>query len=360
MSEFLRSGSSRKVLAAAGLALVAWLVPQLVDSSWLFILTTTLIFAIVMAGFNILMVGGVLSLGQAFFMAVGGFGYAILAGEGSGSVSRPVLGFGFPPVIGIIGALAICGLVALLFSPVASRLSGLSFAAASLGLVVLGQHILDNAPEISGGIAGVRIPSVGGFGLLFSNPRQQWYLVAGLCAAALAYAHNIVKSRLGLALKAVSAGPIFAEVMGVRLRSARRGAVVASAVYAGLGGILLGATTGVLVPDTFGFSLTIEIAAMAIIGGTGSVVLGALIGACILVLIPELLNRYASMLPLVADSPGEASWMAPGSVSAYLYGGVIIAVLIFHPDGLASFLKRFRGPSKREGVPVSGESRMTN
>lgn len=359
MSELLRSGPFRKILAFTGMLVVAWLVPRIVDTSWLFVLTTTLTFAIVMAGFNVLMVGGVLSLGQAFFMAVGGFGYAVLAGEGSGSVSRPVLGFGLPPFVGILGALALCGLVALLFSPVASRLSGLSFAAASLGLVVLGQHILDNVPEISGGIAGVRIPAVGGFGLLFSNPRQNWYLVAGLCAVALAYAHNIVKSRLGLALKAISAGPIFAEVMGVRLRSARRGAVVASAVYAGLGGILLGATTGVLVPDTFGFSLTIEIAAMAIVGGTGSVVLGALIGACILVLIPELLSRYASLLPLVSENQGAASWMAPGSVSAYLYGGVIVAVMIFHPAGLASFLKRFRGSSRRERAGL-GESRMTS
>ena len=102
-------------------------------------------------------------------MAVGAYGYSFLAGQDVPGADAPA-GLGLPPLLALIGAVLLAGLAGALFSPIAGRVRGIYLGLASLGLVFLGQHILQNAtgdhrwlPTAS------RVPPFSLFGFSFSN-----------------------------------------------------------------------------------------------------------------------------------------------------------------------------------------------
>lgn len=340
----------RKVLAPA-VAVLALAMPWLIDTTWLFVATSGVVMAVTIAGFNLLFGAGQLSLGHAFFMAVGGFGYCYFSGEETSSLD----GLGLHPVVAVLLALVASALAGLAFGPVTSRLGGLSLAAASLGLVFLGEHLLDNLTSVSGGASGriVTPLAVGDWEL--TQPRDIWYFVVVVAAIALSFAHNVAKSRVGLGLNAIRDGELFAEAMGVSPRRLKTQAFVISSVYAGLSGVLLALVSGVLVPGTFGFTLSLNVVMLAVLGGAGFWVLGALLGGALYVALPEVLDRYGSLLPFVSDSnlgPG----IAPATLASYLYGVAIILIMIFQPLGLAGLVAKLSHPLRKEPTKCPSEA----
>ena len=84
-------------------------------------------------------------------------------------------GLGLPPLLALIGAVLLAGLAGALFSPISGRVRGIYLGLASLGLVFLGQHILQNATGITGGYRGVAVPPFSLFGFSFSTrARTTW------------------------------------------------------------------------------------------------------------------------------------------------------------------------------------------
>ena len=77
-------------------------------------------------------IAGQLSLGHAFFVAIGAYGYAYLAGEDVPGVDAPA-GLGLPPLLALLGAVALAGLAGALFSPISGRVRGIYLGLASLG-----------------------------------------------------------------------------------------------------------------------------------------------------------------------------------------------------------------------------------
>ena len=131
--------------------------------------------AIAAIGLTLLIgITGQLSLAHAFFIAVGAYGYCYLAGHGEqiAAVSQPV-GLGLPPWLAAIGAVVLAGIAGALFSPIAGRLRGIYLGLASIGLVFVGQHILQNAPVVTGGFNGRDAAAFELFGLrLLRRPRN--------------------------------------------------------------------------------------------------------------------------------------------------------------------------------------------
>jgi branched-chain amino acid transport system permease protein len=309
--------------------------PWLVDSTWLFVATTAVVMAVSISGFNLLFSAGQLSLGHAFFMALGGFSYCYFSGEETSSLG----GLDLHPLLSVLLALIVSGVAGLAFGPVTSRLGGLSLAAASLGLVFLGEHLMENVTSVSGGSSGRIVAPLALGDWELSQPRDLWYLVVTLAAVAFLFAHNVARSRVGLGLNALRDGELFAEAMGVSPRRFKTQAFVVSSVYAGLSGVLLALVSGVLVPGTFSFALSLNIVMMAILGGTSFVVLGALLGGALYVALPELLNRYGTLLPFVSDSQ-LGSGLTPATLASYLYGAAIILIMIVQPLGLAGLVTK--------------------
>src|SRR3954466_6119604 len=99
---------------------------------------------------------GQLSLAHAFFVGLGAYGYSYLAGD-SGGAGTPLSapdGLGLPPLLAGILAVLLAGLAGAAFSPIAARLKGIYLGLASIGLVFIGQHIMQNASAITGGFNG--------------------------------------------------------------------------------------------------------------------------------------------------------------------------------------------------------------
>ena len=312
-------------------------------------------------------VTGQLSLGHAFFVAIGAFGYAFLAG----SSDRHLVGFHLPPALAAIGAVALAAGAGALFSPIAGRLRGIYLGLASLGLVFLGQHILYNAAPVTGGYNGRDVAPFELFGFSFTSTNPElsifrvpygalerlWYLGLVLVVVGYWYARNVTNGRPGRALVGVRDSEIAAGVMGVNVPRYKAAAFTVSSAYAGLAGVLLALAFGRIVPDSFGFVLSIDFLAMIILGGLGSFG-GAIAGAVLVTALPLVLSHYSDSIPFLA-APGE-SGVGAAELARLMYGAAVVAVLLFAPGGLKPLLRLYplvqKEPSYEPKSPGPGSS----
>jgi branched-chain amino acid transport system permease protein len=308
-----------------------------------------------------LLVGGAgqLSLGHAFFVAVGAYGYAFLAGPADGAVP----GAGWPSPVAAVAAVGLAGIAGGMFSPIAARLRGIYLGLASLGLVFLGQHVLVNASGVTGGVNGRDVAPFDLFGFTFTATRPElsvfrvpfgmlerlWYLGLVFVILAAWYARNIRTGRPGRALSGLRDSEVAAAVMGVDVRRYRAAAFVMSSAYAGLAGVLLALAFGRIVPESFGFAMSIDFLAMIIIGGLGSVG-GAVAGAILVTALPLVLGHYSDALGFLAQA-GEPG-IGAADAARLLYGAAVVAVLLYAPGGLARLSTVLSRQSRR---PLSPE-----
>lgn len=328
---------SRWVAYAVAAVLLA-AVPIWFESFWLQTGLFAMAAIIAAIGLTILVgIAGQLSLAHAFFVAVGAYGYAYLADK-------------IPPLLAMVAAVLLAGLAGALFSPIAGRVRGIYLGLASLGLVFLGQHILQNATGITGGYRGIAVPPLEVFGFEFTGAdgmvvlgvpygplEKLWYVGVVLVAVSIWYGRNLVASRPGRALATVRDSEVAAATNGIDVVRYKAAAFTVSSMYAGLGGVLMALAFGRIVPESFGLLLSIDFLVMVVIGGAGSVG-GAAAGAVFVTALPLILNHYSGSLPLLAE-PGSGG-VGAAELSRLLYGAAIVAVLLFARDGLAGLVHR--------------------
>lgn len=329
-----------RAIAAAAVIVVLAALPLYLESFWLQTALFAMAAMIAAIGLSLLVgIAGQLSLGHAFFVAIGAYGYAYLATR-------------IPPPLALLAAVALAGLAGALFSPISGRVRGIYLGLASLGLVFLGQHILQNATGITGGYEGVAVEPFDLFGFTFDGSgdlsvfgvpygqlEKLWYLGVVLVAVAIWYGRNLVRSRPGRALATLRDSEVAAEVMGVDVVRYKAAAFTVSSMYAGLGGVLMALAFGRIVPESFGFLLSVDLLVMIVIGGAGSVG-GAAAGALFVTALPLVLNHYSGSLPLLAE-PGTGG-IGAAEFSRFIYGAAIVAVLLFARGGLAGLAARAR------------------
>lgn len=347
MSDRLLGALTHRPVRILLLAAVLCLPPFYLDAFWLRIGLFSMAAAIGAVGLALLTgTAGQLSLGHAFFLAVGAYGYAYLAGEP---------GPGLPPALAALLAVALTGAAGGLFSPVAARVKGIYLGIATLALVFLGHHVLLTADSVTGGFNGRSVPplTLGGFtfaesdpeltvlGVPFGAEERLWFLGLALFGFTWFTARGLLHGRSGRALAALRDSETAAAVMGVDVARHRSAAFVVSSMYAGLAGVLLALSFRRVVPDYFSLVLSVDYLAMIVIGGLGSVA-GATAGAVFVTALPLLMTRYADRLPLVAaPGSGEGS-VGPTEAARCLYGAAIVVVLLYAPDGLHGLARRVR------------------
>lgn len=344
----------RTYLWAAGTAVLLAL-PFYLDRFWLQAGLFAMAAAIGAIGINLLTgATGQLSMGHAFFLAIGAYGYCVLAGDGGDGLT----GLGLPTWLAATLAVALAGLAGGLFSPIAGRLSGAYLGIATLALIFIGQHVLFNTHDLTGGSNGRDVPPLNVLGIAFDESEvvvaavpfgsveKLWYAGLVLLVGCGLFARGVLRGRPGRAMNAIRDHRVAAGVMGVPVARYRAGVFVLSSMYAGLAGVLLALVFQRTVPDYFGMTLSLEYLAMIVIGGLGSVA-GAVAGAALVSLLPQLLTRYSDALPLVS-APGTGG-ISPGEASRYLYGAAVVAVVLFLPGGLVSIAAR--RSRQRPGTP---------
>jgi branched-chain amino acid transport system permease protein len=341
-------------LLRVALVIVLAVLPLYIDTSLLTIGLFTMAAVVAAIGLTILVGGaGQLSLAHAFFLAVGAYGYAYLAGTSGVAGAASAKGLGLDPLLAAILAVAAAGLAGLLFSPIASRLRGIYLGVASLSLVFIGEFLYENVRSVSGGFNGRAAPPFSLFGFEFSDATQVvvagvpfgrfeklWELFLVLIVLSYLFATNVMRGRMGRAMQTVRDSEVAAAVMGVDVRRTKAGAFVLSSVYAGLGGVMVALAFGRLTPSYFNLALSIGFLAAVVVGGLGSVG-GAAVGAFFVTGGPLLITRYSSSLPFIAAS-GSGGYDG-GKAAALLYGLAVVLVVLFEPGGLTALGKRVTG-----------------
>ena len=337
---------------------VLLLVPVYLEAFWLrlgFAAFGAIIGAI---GLNLLVgTTGQLSLAHAFFLAVGAITYVYVSGEPA-ERAETIDGLGLPPVLGLVLGVLLAGLAGLLFSPIAARLRGIYLGVASLGLVFIGQHVLNTWTSVTGGFNGRSAPGFEVFGWSFSTnepylavlgvpyggPERLWYLGLLLAVAAYWFAKNLLRSRPGRALMTLRDSEVAAAVMGVDVQRYKARVFLVSSMYAGLSGVLYALYIGSVAPESFALDLSVLYLAMIVLGGLGSVG-GAALGAVFVSSLPIVFQEYAGSLPLVSE-PGQGG-VSAGQAARLLFGLAIVVIVLFEPAGIVGFADRFRRRGRR-------------
>jgi branched-chain amino acid transport system permease protein len=357
-----RAGRVAKLVLGLVLLVVLLALPLYVEEFWL--RTGFAVFGAIIGAVGLnLLVGttGQLSLAHAFFLAVGAVTYTYVSGEAGGS-ANPYGGLGWSPVLGMVLGVLAAGLAGLLFSPIAARLRGIYLGIASLGLVFIGDHVLNTWGSVTGGFNGRLVPPFEIFGFSFAGPddppltvlgvafgqaERLWYLGLVLCIAACWFAANLIRSRPGRALQTLRDSEVAASVMGVNVRDYKAKSFLVSSMYAGLAGVLYALSIGSVAPDSFGLTLSVQFLAMIVLGGLGSV-WGSVLGATFVSALPLVFQQYAGSLPFIVE-PGEPGIVA-SQAAAFLYGAAIVLVVLFEPGGLVGLARRLRRPQRAPGA----------
>jgi ABC-type branched-subunit amino acid transport system permease subunit len=259
---------------------------------------------------------GQISLCHASFMAVGAYTSALL-------ITR--LGLSF--VIAIpVGTLAAAVLGAALGFP-ARRLSGLYLALVTLGFLELVQIVVEEFSNVTGGVRGLSIPKPEIFGLQIRSDTALYYLALTIALFAVWTAHNVASSRFGRAFNAVRQSSYAAQALGIPLGRTKLLAFSLAAGFAGLAGGLQAIIVGFIDPTEFGISTSLRQITFIVVGGLGSVP-GSVIGALLLTGLPELLRGVQEYSDLV-------------------YGGILLAALLFMPQGVAGLFDTLGGRVSR-------------
>lgn len=232
-------------------------------------------------GLNILMgQAGQVSLGHAGFGGIGAYAVAILPTH-----------YGVHPLAAFLIGVTAAGLLAFVVGRPILRLRGHYLAVATLGMGILIAMVIQNQQALTGGPDGMQVPRMELFGWRVRGA-ETWYWICGaFLIAGAVLAVNLIDSPTGRALRAVHDSEVAARVLGIDVARAKLTAFTISAVYAATGGALLAFVNAFVTPDIAGFLHSVELVTMVVLGGLGSVV-GAVVGAAILVVLPQVLTVF--------------------------------------------------------------------
>jgi branched-chain amino acid transport system permease protein len=278
-----------RIVATVGAVLILALIPQVVPA-WTGFLVVVGVFYLVVVGLDVLMGHtGQVSLGQTVFMAVGGYGSALLS-----------LKAGLPIAASTVVAAVGSAVLAVILGSTFLRLRGYYLALATLGLAVIVQGLATALVDLTGGPSGlVGIPNMTIGPLTFGDDTANYYLVLVIALLGAWFARNVVRSQTGRVLAAISSDQSASSMLGIDTAAYKTRAFVLSAVYASVAGSVYGAYFRFISPDMIGVTVAFTVVVMLGLGGARTL-LGPLIGVILIQLIPQGGQRVALYEPLIA------------------------------------------------------------
>ncbi|TRZ65667.1 MAG: branched-chain amino acid ABC transporter permease [Rhodocyclaceae bacterium] len=271
------------------------------------------IYVLLCTGLNILMgYAGQVSLGHAAFWGLGAYVSGVLTAK-----------FAWPPLLALVASVVGTCVVALAVGLPTLRLKGHYLAMATLGVGVIFHSLFVQFAGLTGGPSGlVDVPSFAVGSISIDTTIKNYYFIWAWVAIGLLGALNLGQSRMGRALNAIKGSDVAAECLGVNTYRYKVIIFILSAAYAAVAGSLYVHYINFVAPDTFGFMNSVLLLTMVVVGGIGSF-WGPVIGASILTLLPEYLRAYEGL-------------------EVVLYGLILVAVMMFMPNGLASLFRSLR------------------
>jgi branched-chain amino acid transport system permease protein len=254
-----------------------------------FQVTLALSYTIAVLGLNMLTgISGQISLGHGAFFAIGAYATAILMDRYDWPFWATL------PVAG--GACLIAGF---LFGLPALRLEGLYLALATLALAVATPQLLKSKllEDWTGGVQGITIIKPDPPEFLPIGP-DQWlyYFTLAITALMFLIAWNILRGRIGRALRAIRDHALAAEAMGVNIAIYKSWVFGVSAMFTGVAGSLSAISVQFVAPDSFDLFLSIRLLTGMVVGGLGTIS-GAVWGALFIQYVPNIADQISKAAP---------------------------------------------------------------
>ena len=232
--------------------------------------------------------------------------------------------FNLPFILIALMVMLATGLTSLLVSYASVKLKGDYFILATLGFQMIVYTILYNWISVTHGPYGIPgIPSIKLFGIWSLNGIYAYFFLALVLAIVVALVFSRLQhSPYGRILKAIRTDELSAKALGrntVRLKS---WAFFISAAFAGVAGLVYASYVSYIDPTSFTLDESIFIITALFIGGIGSRVRGPIVGAAVVVILPELL-RFVGLPDAVA-----------ANLRQIIYGLVLIVLMFVKPRGL--------------------------
>jgi branched-chain amino acid transport system permease protein len=304
---------SRWVVLAVVLTLVALLPFARFLDSYNYVLQvgiTILMWIAMVSGWNILGgYTGYISLGHNVFFGVGAYVSGVLLVEAGISpfLSAPLAGV----VAFALGTIA--GLITF-------RAKGPAFIISTIALLLVVFLLMDNW-EYVGGANGLSLP-LPPFAVEWVKVPFYYAMLIAACLSVL-LGYRVAHSKMGLALRAIAADEVKAEVAGIDTRRFKLMAFALSAFFPGVVGAFWGYSLTYLRPTAFfAIAVAARFVLMAIIGGRGTVA-GPVIGATFLVLLDEL----------------SVTYLGSSEINLAFTGLIMVLALLFFPLGLVGTLR---------------------
>lgn len=297
---------------------------------------------------------GQISLGNSFFMGIGGYLTATLVVEN-----------GWPYLATLVVVLPVTFVVGMLIGIPALRIKGLYLALTTLGLAAVFPAIvrLSQLRDRTGGANGKRIdsdldapswlpledlgeflagiPLIGewafGEGRLGSRGEGAawvYILLVLLTAAAFWVTRNLIYSRPGRSIIAIRDNETGAAVNGVHVPLTKTKTFGVSAALGGLSGTMYAMAIQFVAPDVFGINLAIFLIVGLVVGGVGTLT-GAVIGGIVIVFVPIWSSQVASV-------PGVPERFLRGPTGVFFLGLLLIVLTFFLPGGVVYGFRKIR------------------
>lgn len=276
-------------------------------------------------GLSLLMgYAGQISLGHAAFYGLGAYGSALIA-----------IHAGISPWLSMPIAVAIVGFLGWALGWLVFRLKGHYLAMATLGLGIIVHVAFVELREWTGGPNGLQdVPVLDFFGKDLVSDQTFLPFIWGALLLAIFFAETLVRSPLGLSLKAIGENEKVAASLGTSPDSYKRLILMVSAAYAAVAGGLYAHYVGYLSPSPFDVGFSIKLLVMVAIGGFARI-WGVLFGVAFVTVLSELLKPF-------------------GDYDIILFGVLLILTMIFCPEGLLERGRRLVAgalrPARRAGA----------
>ncbi|HEX2117461.1 MAG TPA: branched-chain amino acid ABC transporter ATP-binding protein/permease [Alphaproteobacteria bacterium] len=324
--------SSRALAILGLLALAAW--PLVFSSAYdLRVFGLAGVYAILVLGYQFIFGhAGALALTQGMFFGLAAYITAILGAK-----------VGWPATVtlplSILGPVLVAAFVAI---PVL-RLDTHYFALATLGIAQIALLIAIKWEDLTGGSNGLPgVPGLVLFGMAVPNGLPLVAVIWGAVAVCALLAWQIMRGLYGGAFQVMRTNLLIAGAIGIDSAKLRYAAFLLSAAYAGLAGALHAHMLRVVSPEVLEFNVMVACLSMAVVGGRTRVA-GAILGALVLVHLPEWLRGFESYYLVV-------------------YGAVLLGMIIAAPEGVAGMLPvsvrkdLAGGDAARKGLHASAPS----
>lgn len=247
---------------------------------------------------------GLLAMGQAAFVGVGAYTSAVLATR-----------YNIDAAITIPAAMLVSGILGGLVGFPALRINGDYLFIVSLGFNLMVLDLILQWTDVTGGATGLTgVPTMHFFGVDLGIGPPFYFAVLGFVLLSLVVTQAITSSRFGRTMEAIRDDEVAAVAIGMAPASPKIYFFAIGSALAGLSGALLGFNLGYVGFKSFDVNASLLIFQMAVIGGLGRIT-GSVVGAFIIILLPELLRPLQDYRLLLA-------------------GLFIVILMAFRPEGL--------------------------